>query len=45
MIGRMSTVICVQRKEDISQHIQDDRSINGYEVTSEMSISPGKRIP
>ena len=44
MIGRVSTVTCSEGKEDISQHIQDDRRINGCEVTSEMSISPRKRI-
>jgi len=36
MIGRVSTVTCIQGKEDISQHIQDDWRINGYEVTSEI---------
>lgn len=47
MIGRVSTVTCIQGpgKEDISQHIQDDGRLSGYEVTSEMSISPRKRIP
>jgi hypothetical protein len=41
----MATVTCVKGKEDSSQRIQDDRRINGYEVTSEMSNSPRRRIP
>jgi hypothetical protein len=41
--GRTSTVKCAEVKEQIYQHIRDNRSTSIYETAFEMSISHGKK--
>jgi hypothetical protein len=40
--GQPSTVICIEGKEQISQHIRDNRSISIDKILSEKIISHGK---
>jgi hypothetical protein len=41
--GRLSTVSCVQVKEQLERRIRDNRKISTDETVSEMSVSHGRK--
>jgi hypothetical protein len=43
-LERLSTFSCVEAKEQIDQHIRDNRSISSKEITWEVNIIYGKKL-
>jgi hypothetical protein len=42
--GKLSTVTCIEVKEEINQRVRDNRKISTHEIISDMSTSQRKKL-